>query len=53
MGTRWAQTKTIDSLLHFSNTEDETFIFHPSEKNYSKDFLDTEEIIELEGCMFY
>ena len=45
--------EVIDSLLHFSNTEDETFIFHPSEKNYSKDFLDTEEIIELEGCMFY
>ena len=45
--------EVIDSLLHFSNTEGQEFIFHPSDKNYSKDFLDTGEIIELQGCMFY
>ena len=45
--------EVIDSLLHFSNTEGQEFIFHPSDKNYSKDFLDTDEIIELQGCMFY
>ena len=45
--------QVIDSLLHFSNTEGQTFIFQPSDKNYSKDFLDTGEIIEQQGCMFY
>jgi len=45
--------KVIDSLLHFSSTDGQTFIFHPSEKNYSQDFLDTDEINELPGCLFY
>jgi len=45
--------EVIDGLLHFSSTDGQTFIFHPSERNYSKDFVDTDEIIELEGCMFY
>ena len=45
--------EVIDSLLHFSNTEGQEFIFHPSGKNYSKDFVDTGEIIEQQGCMFY
>ena len=45
--------EVIDSLLHFSNTEGQEFIFHPSDKNYSKDIVDTGEIIELDGCMFY
>ena len=45
--------EVIDGLLHFSNTEGQEFIFHPSDKNYSKDIVDTGEIIELEGCMFY
>jgi len=46
--------EVIDGLLHFSSSEGEgqTFIFHPSEKNYSEDFLDTDEIIRLEGCLF-
>ena len=33
--------EVIDSLLHFSNTDGQEFIFHPSKKNYSKDFIDT------------
>ena len=37
--------EVIDSLLHFSNTEGQEFIFHPSDKNYSKDIVDTGEII--------
>ena len=45
--------EVIDGLLHFSNTEGQEFIFHPSNKNYSKDFIDTGEIIEQEGCMFF
>ena len=45
--------EVIDGLLHFSNTEGQEFIFHPSDKNYSKDIVDTGEIIELVGCMFY
>ena len=45
--------EVIDGLLHFSNTEDQEFIFHPSDKNYSKDIVDTDEIIELDGCMFF
>ena len=45
--------EVIDSLLHFSNTEGQEFIFHPSDKNYSKDFLETDNIIEQEGCTFY
>jgi len=44
--------EVIDGLLHFSNSEDQSFIFHPSDKNYSKGLIDTDEIIELEGCMF-
>ena len=44
--------EVIDGLLHFSSTEGKAFIFHPSEKNYSEDLLDTDEIIRLEGCMF-
>ena len=45
--------EVIDSLLHFSDTNGQTFIFHRSKKNYSKDIVDTGEIIELDGCMFY
>ena len=29
--------EVIDSLLHFSNTEGQEFIFYPSDKEYSKD----------------
>ena len=45
--------EVIDGLLNFSSTDDQTLIFNPSEKNYSKDFVDTGEIIQLEGCTFY
>ncbi len=44
--------EVIDSLLHFSNSEDQSFIFHPSKKNYSKELIDTNQIIEQEGCLF-
>ena len=44
--------EVIDGLLHYSSSEGQTFIFSPSEKNYSKDSVDTGEIIVLEGCMF-
>jgi len=44
--------EVIDGLLHFSSSDDKTFIFHPSEKNYSKDAIDTGEIMVLEGCLF-
>ena len=45
--------EVIDGLLHFSNSEDQSFIFHPSDKNYSRELIDTDEIIELEGCIFF
>ena len=44
--------EVIDGLLHFSNSEEQKFIFHPSDKNYSKGLIDTDEIIEQEGCLF-
>jgi hypothetical protein len=44
--------EVIDGLLHFSNTDGQTFIFTPSERNYTEEFLDTNEIIYLEGCNF-
>ena len=44
--------EVIDGLLHFSNTEGQEFIFHPSDKNYSRELIDTADIIEQEGCLF-
>ena len=44
--------EVIDGLLHFSNSENQSFIFHPSDKNYSRKLIDTDEIIEQEGCLF-
>ena len=44
--------EVINGLLHFSNTEGQKFIFHPSDKNYSRELIDTSEIIEQEGCLF-
>lgn len=45
--------KVVDSLLHFSTTGGEKFIFHPSERNYLRDVVDTDKIIVSEGCLFY
>ena len=45
--------EVIDSLLHFSNSEGQKFIFHPSNKIYSRLSIDTGEIIEQEGCLFF
>ncbi|MCR9290930.1 MAG: hypothetical protein NXI23_26470, partial [Bacteroidetes bacterium] len=45
--------EVINGLLNFSSTDGQSFIFHPSERNYSEDLLDTDEIIKLEGCIFY
>ncbi len=46
--------EVIDGLLYFSTTEGEgqTFVFHPSEKDYSEELLNTDEVIRLEGCLF-
>ena len=44
--------EVINGLHHFSNTEDQKFIFHPSDKNYSRELIDTGEIVEQEGCLF-
>ena len=44
--------EVIDGLLHFSNSEGQSFIFHPSNKNYSRELIDTGETIEQEGCLF-
>ncbi len=44
--------EVIDGLLHFSNSENQSFIFHPSDKNYSRGLIKSDEIIEQEGCLF-
>ena len=44
--------EVIDGLLHFSNNEGQKFIFHPSDKNYSRELIDSGKIIEQEGCLF-
>ena len=44
--------EVIDGLLHFSSSDNQTFIFSASDKNYSKGLIDTGEIIEQEGCLF-
>ena len=44
--------EVIDGLLHFSNSENQSFIFHPSDKNYSRGIIASDEIIEQEGCLF-
>jgi hypothetical protein len=44
--------EAIDGLLHFSSTDGQTFIFQPSDKNYLNGSIDTDEIIQLEGCRF-
>jgi|GEM_PF-709179 len=45
--------EVIDGLLHFSSTDGQKFIFHPSDKNYSENLIGSDEIIKLEGCLFY
>jgi len=45
--------EVVDGLLNFSSTDGQSFIFNPSERNYSRDSVDTGEIIVLEGCEFY
>ena len=44
--------EVIDGLLHFSSTDRQTFILQPSDKNYLNGSIDTDEIIQLEGCTF-
>jgi len=44
--------EVIEGLLHFSTTGGQTFVFHPSEKNYAENTVGTEEIRVMEGCMF-
>ena len=44
--------EVIEGLLHFSNSENQSFIFHPSDKNYSRGLIKSNEIIEQEGCLF-
>lgn len=45
--------EVVDSLLHFSTSDGQTFTFHPSERNYAKDQVDTEDIVISKGCIFY
>lgn len=45
--------EVIDGLLNFSSTDNQSFIFTPSERNYSAGSLETDEIISTIGCLFY
>ena len=48
-----SEYKVIEILLHFvRTTEGQKFIFHPSNKNYSRELIDLGEIVEQEGCLF-
>ena len=44
--------EVIDGLLHYSNTDGQSFVFNLSERDYSEDSLETDEVILLDGCMF-
>jgi len=44
--------EVVDGLLNFNNSDGQSFVLHPSERNYSVDSLATGEIIKLEGCFF-
>lgn len=43
--------KVIDGMLHISHSNNEKFVFAPSEINYKESFSNTAEIIQMEGCM--
>ncbi len=43
----------VDNNLFYTNSNGDSFIFAPSQKNYAEDFLDTGAVIKLDGCMFY
>ena len=45
--------EVVDGLLYFSSTDGQSFIFKPSQRNYSEDVLNTGEIIVTNGCLFY
>ena len=45
--------EVVDGLLRFSSTDGQSFTYHPSERNYARDAVNTGEIIELDGCLFY
>ena len=45
--------KVIDGSLHFSTTDGQTFVFEPSQRNYAPNAVGTEEVVVLDGCMFY
>ena len=42
----------VDGVLHFSSTDGRNYTLRPSERNYSEEALDTEEIVRSEGCLF-
>ena len=44
--------EVIDGLLNFSSSDGRSFTFHPSERDYSEDLIDTDEIVEQQGCLF-
>jgi hypothetical protein len=45
--------KVINGSLHFSTTDGQTFVFEPSQRNYAPNAVGTEEVVVLDGCMFY
>lgn len=44
--------EVIEGLLHFSTSEGQNFVFHPTEKEYTLTGLGTAEISIMEGCLF-
>lgn len=45
--------KVINGSLHFSTTDGQTFVFEPSQRNYAPNAVGTDEVVVLDGCMFY
>ena len=45
--------EVIDGLLHYSSTDGRAFVYHPSAREYAEDSLNTEALVEREGCLFY
>jgi len=44
--------EVIDGLLLFSSSDGREGTFQPSTRTYSRDSLNTEEIVKREGCFF-
>ena len=45
--------QVVDGSLHYSTTDGQTFVFEPSQRNYDPNAVGTDEVVVLDGCLFY